>query len=409
MIPKNKRHLIVNKEYSRLPYWTDDQYQDVQLSTSQKYMQDTYGAFPESEMQQPYKGDPEDDYQALEYDYSTPQFPDNNSDVLQNDTVPAPGAFCVNMWNKIFAGNVASLWDKIKKYIATGCPMNQAWHYCCTENLKINGPSEVEVGQTVSFSVSGGNNDCDYNLDADGGMMIAGSYTAPSTPGKDTIFVSPFTGSDARAICPVKKDIKITAPSCPGKISGLSQMAAGALQWLKVSNPGTGVYTWSTTSGTLGTPVGNQVLFTAPATNANCANNPTISLICGGGVVDTLTIAVNAFSASNVGEICVLSSTSCDIETYPNNSYPYNRYYYGTAIGHKDGINCDGIESEVIAENRVIELKNATGSCTTAIEAALRQLKNWLHLDCHGASFDTWNDLRTPTQKAAGCCPYQLL
>ena len=126
-------------------------------------------------------------------------------------------------------------------------------------------------------------------------------------------------------------------------------------------------------------------------------------------MVDTITIAVNAFSAFNVGEICVLSSTSCDIKTYPNNSYPYNRYYYGTAIGHKDGINCDGIESEVIAENRVIELKNATGSCTTAIEAALRQLKNWLHLDCHGASFDTWNDLRTPTQKAAGCCPYQLL
>lgn len=87
-------------------------------------------------------------------------------------------------------------------------------------------------------------------------------------------------------------------------------------------------------------------------------------------------------SASNVGEICVLSSTSCDIKTYPNNDYPYNIYYYGTAIGHKDGINCDGIESEVIAENRVTELKNATGSCTTAIEAALRQLKNWLHLDC---------------------------
>ena len=33
------------------------------------------------------------------------------------------------------------------------------------------------------------------------------------------------------------------------------------------------------------------------------------------GVVDTLTIAVNVFSASNVGEICVLSSTSCDIKT----------------------------------------------------------------------------------------------
>jgi hypothetical protein len=197
---------------------------------------------------------------------------------------------------------------------------------------------------------------------------------------------------------------------CDGKIGYTTlQMSTGGSQTLTVTGSSGGTYTWTTTSGSIVPTEGTSVTYTAPATNANCSSNPTITLTCGGSVVDTITIAVNAFSASNVGEICVLSSTSCDIKTYPNNSYPYNTYYYGTAIGHKDGINCDGIESEVIAENRVIEIKNATGSCTTAIEAALRQLKNWLHLDCHGASFDTWNDLRTPTQKAAGCCPYQLL
>ena len=82
-IPQNKRGLIVNKEYSRLPYMTDEGYDEIQRSTSQKFVQDNYGKFDESENQQPYKNDSEydTDYQGLEYDYSLPGFDFNLGDL----------------------------------------------------------------------------------------------------------------------------------------------------------------------------------------------------------------------------------------------------------------------------------------------------------------------------------------
>ena len=88
MIPKNKRHLIVNKEYSRLPYWTDDGYEDVQRQVSQKYVQDSFGKFAESENQPPYLSDA--DYQGLEYQYQNPEFfnPTDLPGVDMTHTIP---------------------------------------------------------------------------------------------------------------------------------------------------------------------------------------------------------------------------------------------------------------------------------------------------------------------------------
>ena len=60
-------------------------------------------------------------------------------------------------------------------------------------------------------------------------------------------------------------------------------------------------FVWAIASGggELSADHGWSVTYTAPATNADCENNPTITLTCSGEVVDTLTIAVNG-AAENV-------------------------------------------------------------------------------------------------------------
>lgn len=54
-------------------------------------------------------------------------------------------------------------------------------------------------------------------------------------------------------------------------------------------------YGWEITAGggSLSASSGNSVTYTAPASNAECSNNPTIALSCDGVVVDSISIAVN--------------------------------------------------------------------------------------------------------------------
>lgn len=53
---------------------------------------------------------------------------------------------------------------------------------------------------------------------------------------------------------------------------------------------------WSITSGggSLSASTGSSVVYTAPSSNFNCTNNPTIALSCNGTQVATLGLAVNA-------------------------------------------------------------------------------------------------------------------
>lgn len=55
-------------------------------------------------------------------------------------------------------------------------------------------------------------------------------------------------------------------------------------------------YTWAIASGggSLSSGEGNSVDYTAPATNAECTDNPIIQLSCNGVVIDSISMAVNA-------------------------------------------------------------------------------------------------------------------
>ena len=58
--------------------------------------------------------------------------------------------------------------------------------------------------------------------------------------------------------------------------------------------------TWAITAGggSLSSAHGNSVDYTAPAANAFCLDNPTITLSCGGEVIDTISLAVNAWTGA---------------------------------------------------------------------------------------------------------------
>jgi len=66
------------------------------------------------------------------------------------------------------------------------------------------------------------------------------------------------------------------------------------------ATPADFVYDWAITAGggSLSAESGESVIYTAPATNAECANNPTIELSCNGVVLDTLQLAVNAYTST---------------------------------------------------------------------------------------------------------------
>lgn len=229
-IPRNKQNRIVNKEYSRLPYWTDEGYEDIQKQTSQKYIQDTYGAFAESENQLPYLSDA--DYQGLEYQYQNPEFfdPTDLPDVDFTDT--APKGTCYELWDSLFGHRTRTFiptdseWSALREYNKK-CPLIYMPHTCCSEsitvesfvgvngpvrksssNIKIHGPSSVKVNETAEYTISGGLTGCAYEMDATGGEFIGSKYFAPDTAGEYEIWITPVLADDKDKKC-AKKTVTV--------------------------------------------------------------------------------------------------------------------------------------------------------------------------------------------------------
>lgn len=91
------------------------------------------------------------------------------------------------------------------------------------------------------------------------------------------------------------------------------------------------VYDWVIVSGggSLNASQGTSVIYTAPASNASCANNATIRLSISGTTMDTIVIAINGvIGATNAGRRCVeyvygqscLAYLYCRGDWYPSDS-----------------------------------------------------------------------------------------
>ena len=153
---------------------------------------------------------------------------------------------------------------------------------------------------------------------------------------------------------------------------------------------------WSVVSG--GGSITQQGVYTAPATNPNCANNPSITLTCLGILMGTITIAVNALSLScgdAAIEYCVKRS-----DVYSPHWICCTRWY--NCLGEIELSNCHG--SSIHCNNY-----GCFGGYPTYSQSSLMSdSEQWILGQCSGHESGIF-DKRTDAMKTQGCCPEQLL
>jgi hypothetical protein len=384
------------------------------------------------------------DYQGNEYQYQNPEYfdPTDLPDVDFTDTVPK--GTCYELWNSLFGNKIGAFipteseWNNLAEY-AKKCPVIYVPHICCL-GMKISGPDTLTPGEEAYYSVSGGDAGCAYDMEASGGEFVGNKYFAPMTPGTYELSVTPWMSDDSGKKC-ATKSVTVSG-GCDGKIGYTTlQMSTGGTQTLTVTGSTGGTYTWATTSGSIVPTEGTSVTYTAPATNANCSSNPTITLTCGGATTDTLEIAVRA------------------------NSFDYNKAAYyitqgggpGTPIGdpanptlilrdceyriHLVPVRCDGSIPKTWdmptcgsdyanpytgicphcavlkydppgcwgnwAFDRVTDMAHAEAMCASAAPKNTTS-PSYYGIPCNCAIGAVY-DVRDAAQKADGCCPAGLL
>jgi len=150
---------------------------------------------------------------------------------------------------------------------------------------------------------------------------------------------------------------------------------------------GTCIPTWSVSGGGSITSGG---LYTAPASNANCTNNPVITLLCGSKVVATLSIAVNAWSEPTAS--AYYQKGACKEVGSPGQCY-CNCGRTDATHGY-DTYNCSGVY---------------TGQSTYACQGDFYGCGVPSGDDCDASSCPQTVDARTSTLISLGCCPAALL
>jgi len=203
------------------------------------------------------------------------------------------------------------------------------------------------------------------------------------------------------------KDITIEG-GCKGTAHATTpQMAAGASQTLYITGGSEGdTYYWATTSGSLSSPTGTSVTYTAPATNPNCVNNPTITVTCGGATIGTLTIAVNAIAGNSVAKIWHYGgiTKAC----WCNGIVP-GRICYAESSGYRLVVNCDnsGLPYNTTVQGSSTDQGDESVACAAA--EAMSKSGLGIALEKEANPWDTPIDYRDAAQKAQGCCPALLL
>jgi hypothetical protein len=222
----------------------------------------------------------------------------------------------------------------------------------------------------------------------------------------------------------------VVPPTCTGSILYTTQqMSVGQSQTLSMeaSTYYCVEFTWALSGGgsLVTTP---SVVYTAPATNPNCNQNATISLLCNGVVIDTLEIAINTVT----GELAY-RALSCRYEGSCETDTPWGTIYQSAYVWI-DRYLCDGTYNG--HETSVCYV--AGGACSPPMPTDCEGCAATQHFTACGVTYDNSNrstcegtalkcgtlclwglgpgaligeplDSRTPEQKAAGCCPAALL
>ena len=158
-------------------------------------------------------------------------------------------------------------------------------------------------------------------------------------------------------------------------------------------------FSWAIVAGggSLSAETGEHVVYTAPATNENCANNPTITLSFGAIVLDSISLAINAYTGAtaawkrtkackngcqvaNGQTICMIGCTSIP------------GYYC-----------CACASFRYKCSNVYLDMADSSGSSSTSLSNCEAAWPVWCGAD------PATVDLRTSLMKTQGCCPAGLL
>jgi len=181
------------------------------------------------------------------------------------------------------------------------------------------------------------------------------------------------------------------------------------------------LYEWAITSGggTLSAATGNSVTYTAPSSNAYCTNNPTITLSCGGVQLDSIAIAVNAWTGTQAAygmKVCAGESTCTDKV----------RFVCAWVEGYQ--YKCNGVKIAGIACSTEFAGCTGPGCCcdgggdctiffSSLCAGRVTCLEAVANFECMVAGNPLWSgvglnesvDLRADWLKQYGCCPEALL
>jgi hypothetical protein len=166
-------------------------------------------------------------------------------------------------------------------------------------------------------------------------------------------------------------------------ISGKQQMLKNQQQVLSIMNYQTGHnYTWAITSGLgqLNPLSGERVTYTAPSTNPNCVNNPTIQVCVEGGGCGDFEIAVSAYPSA--GGPPSYEYYFCPFEQAPS------------TIARGNAYNCRGeFYYQEQCGNHYVYWPSMGLPCDTVMQ--------WM---CPGHHPGDMIDFRTQQMKDQGCC-----
>lgn len=384
-----------NKDYGRRLYVSDEDYQVAMRRVPNKAMWNE-NLIKQSEFEKPYRSNSET-YEEMQYNYPDFSFPDYNSPQPNADVEgEVPGTDLYNY------GLVHCFGDLCY------CPgQHICWPISCTYPLVKAWFEDCEIG--VSFTQ---NQICfDASPDVFGSCLL--HYDLQLIRIKD--------GKLKKSITHLSKYVSECDSSlccgCEGISIGYTtqQMEVSTQQTLTVIGATEGcTYNWAIASGggSLSSGTGTSVVYTAPATNAECDLNPTITLSAGGAQCGLLKIAVNAVSGSSPA---TASKTMISCTVYPTYFdcwvHILTLNCNGTVYYDDNGEPCD-YDAHAICGRQYTWDPCYGGSCATCYTYAGEskdEYGNYALCKIGSGSALGTIDIRTAAQKTAGCCPAALL
>ena len=358
---------IINQESGKRLYASDVPYQEQMQKLSQKYVLSVQ-LQKESEFKKPYL---EDDYGEMEHFFypgpEDPKFPPGPGGFDDGCKVGFESAGAVEGWricapSDDCAGWVFTCAHKIVSFACGNCQIARMEQLPGDRLLVVICSGEDKL--SVKFATNDGKS---HTFEPNRSCLGPGA-----DPGCTSC-------ADCKTYPPV---IHFTT----------QQMSVGGTQNLNATGGGGGPYTWklSAGGGTLSktlTNSGENTVYTAAGSNANCTNNPTIEVTDYCGNKATLKIAVNGAGATGAAYDIMTCSVSGGAVHYVSTGFKCDNSpatgFNGCSSGFPP-LTCPG-----------------GPPCDTSVNCGPTGKK-------HSCAVGTYDD-RTAALLAAGCCPAGLL